>query len=213
MSKIQLIIFDMDGTLLQQRTIFKFAEAKHFTTQLNSILQTSRQPYKKTIAIAQLLKGTTSEELLKIFRKIPLQPHVKNVIKHITQQNILTVLATDSYQFVADDLKERLKIHQAYANNLIIKKGIVTGEIQLHNKKLERCNNTTIYSICKGKLLKTLCKQHNIPFQQVLAIGDGLVDRTMLQQAGIGIAYKAPQIVQEAANNNTNDFRTILNYL
>ena len=213
MHDIQLIIFDMDGTLLQKRTIYTFAEEKHFTPQLNTILNTQKQPYEKTIEIAQLLKDTNVQELLKIFQTIPLQPHVKDVLTHINNQNIHTIIATDSYQFVADNLKKRLHIHNAYANNLITKNNIVTGEIHLHNKNLERCNNKTIYSICKEKILHTLCKQHHISPNQTLAIGDGLVDCAMLQQAGIGIAYKAPKTVQQAADISTDDFRTILNYL
>ena len=213
MHDIQLILFDMDGTLLQDRTIFTIAKAKHQTTQLQTILQTTKQPYEKTIEIAQLLKGSSAEKLLNIFRKIPLQPHVTTVLQHIIQQNIHTAIATDSYQFVAEDLKKRLHIHNAYANNLIIKNNIVTGEIHLHNKKLERCSNKTIYSICKEKILQTLCKHHHIHPKHTLAIGDGLVDCAMLHQAGIGIAYKAPPTVQQAADIITDDFRTILNYL
>ena len=136
MTRFKLVIFDMDGTLLNGRTIFTFAEKKGFKNDLLKIINSDMISYKKTLKIAKFLKGINSSELLEIFREIPLQDHIKTVIKELKKKGIKTAIITNSYQFVADDLKERLDIDYAFANNLIIKNGIVTGKIMLNNTGL-----------------------------------------------------------------------------
>jgi len=206
-------MFDMDDTLLNGRTIFAFAKEKGFTDKLFSIINTKMESYKKTIEIARLLKGMRASELLEIFRNIPIREHVENIINELKKKNIVTAIATNSYQFVADDLKERLNINYSFANNLIIKKDIVTGEIELNNKTKKRCDGGPIYSICKGYILDQLCNKLNISSNEAIAIGDGKVDLGMIKRAGLGIAFNAPTEVQYQADVSTDDIIVLLEYI
>ena len=214
MGKIKLVMFDMDGTILQGRTIFKFAEIKGFSEELNRIIKSDKEFYKKTIEIANLLKGANSKELLDIFREIPLQENAEKVFKELKNNKIITAIATDSYQFVVDDLKKRLNVDFAFANNLIIKKGIVTGKIELNNRELrEEFVEHKVYSICKSCVLDKLCLDLEIKPEEAIAIGDGLVDICMIKRAGIGIAFKASEKVQKHADIVTDDLEVILNHI
>lgn len=47
----------------------------------------------------------------------------------------------------------------------------------------------------------------------MIAIGDGIVDISMLDKAGLGIAFKASEKVQKHANVTSNDIINLLNYL
>jgi len=214
MNNYKLAVFDMDGTLLRRRTIFVFAEKKGFMDDLLKIVNSNKESYKKSIAIAKLLKGMNSSELLKIFRNIPLRENVEKVINEIKKKGIKTAIITNSYQFVADDLKSRLDIDWAFANNLIIDKNIVTGELILNNKKLvKQFDGCNIHSICKECVLIDLCKKLNITTEEAIAIGDGLIDKCMIKKAGLGIAFHAPQVVQKYADISTSDFSILLNYI
>jgi len=119
--KYKLVLFDMDGTLLDGRTINIFAEKKGFQNELINVFKSDKKFYEKTIEIAKLLKGFKKTELIKIFREIPLQKDVEKVIIELKKRKIKTAIITDSYQFVADDLRKRLGIDYIYANNLISK--------------------------------------------------------------------------------------------
>ncbi len=102
----------------------------------------------------------------------------------------------------------------AYANKLILKNGIFTGEINLHNNKLKGDTiSNEIYSICKSCVLEELCNRLKISKNEVIAIGDGIVDISMINEAGLGIAFKAPEKVQKYADIKTNDLITILSYI
>jgi len=215
MNKYKLAIFDMDGTLLKGRTIFIIAEKKGFKDEvLKLIYKSDKEFYKRSIEIAKLSKGLKCEELLEIFRKIPLQENVESVIMELKKRGIKTAIATDSYQLAADDLKDRLGIDYAFANKLIIENGIVTGEVIIHNKDLvEDFNSDKIYSICKSCVLEQLCKELNILGEEVIAVGDGKIDIGMIKEAGLGIAYNASEEVNKHADIVTNDLKIILEHI
>jgi phosphoserine phosphatase len=215
MGNYKLVIFDMDGTLIQGRGIFVIAEKKSFKDELLRLINYDGvEFYQKSIEIAKLSKGFDKNEFLKIFRTVPLQDFIKDVIKKLKYKKIKTAIATDSYKFLADDLKERLGIDYVFANNLIINNNIITGELEIHNKKLIKdFYNGKIYSICKSDVLDRLCGKIGITVSESIAVGDGKVDISMLKTAGLGIAFNASEEVQKNANVITSDMRTILKYI
>lgn len=212
MGDIKLVLFDMDGTLIKNKGIFVIAEKKGFLDELVRLINYNVIDfYERSIEIAKLSKGFNKNEFLKIFREVPLQDNIKYVINELKEKNIKTAVATDSYQFLADDIKERLDIDYAFANNLLIKDNIITGELEIHNKELTKdFYSGKIYSICKSRVLEQLCSKFDIPLSQTIAIGDGKVDIGMIKKAGIGIAFNAPEEVQKNADLVTNDMKKIL---
>ena len=214
MAKFKLVVFDMDGTLLKGRTIFIFAEKKGFKEDLLRVMNSDIKPYEKTIEIAKFLKDMDGKDLLEIFRDIPLQRDVEKVVKKLKKEDIITAIATDGYQFVADDLRKRLGIDYAFANTLITEKGIITGEVVLHNTNLtEDFIGHEVYSICKSCVLEQLCNEFGIPEDETIAVGDGMVDICMLEKAGLGIAFNAPDIVRKHADVVTDNMKVILKYI
>lgn len=203
----------MDGTLIKDRTIFVISEIKGFNDKLLNVLNKNIEPYQKSLEIAGFLKGHDSKEFLEIFRKIPLQENVIEIIEKIKEKDIKIALATDSYQLFSNDLKNRLKLDYAFGNKLILKKDIITGELILNNYKKKICNDGKIYSICKELILKNLCERLNIKNNQTIAVGDGIVDIGMIKKAGIGIAFNSSEYVQKNADIITNDLRVILDYI
>jgi len=190
-----------------------FQKKKGLKDKLLRSLESDKEPYEKSIEIAQLLHGISSIELLEIFRKISLHNNVVKVAQKLREKDVKTAVVTDSYQFIADDLKKRLHFDYAFANNLIIEQNIVTGRIIINNNNLKRCDTGIIYSICKGLVLDQICIRRNINSDEILAIGDGLVDIGMIKKAGLGIAYKASEDVQKNADIITNDLAVILDYI
>ena len=211
--KFKLAMFDMDGTLIEGRTIFIISEKKGFKNKLIKVLESKIEAYQKSIEIAKFLKGCDSRELLDIIREIPLQKNTRRVAEKLKENSVTTAIATDSYQLIADDLRKRLHFDYAFANNLIIKQNIVTGELILNNNTKKMCHSGKTYSICKGLVLDQLCDKLNIKNKEVIAIGDGIVDIGMIKKAGLGIAYKAPEEVQKYADVITNDLGVILEYI
>ncbi len=52
----------------------------------------------------------------------------------------------------------------------------------------------------KATLLREIAEDYDIPLSQTVAVGDGANDLDMLSLAGLGIAFNAKPIVEEAAD-------------
>ena len=80
----------------------------------------------------------------------------------------------------------------AFANELEISDGMLTGEIE----------GTIVNAEQKAFLLKVIAQQEKISLEQVVAIGDGANDLPMLAAAGLGIAFHAKDIVKKEAEQH-----------
>ena len=56
----------------------------------------------------------------------------------------------------------------------------------------------------KAVALRYFAEQVGVPVESVIAIGDGANDLDMLEIAGLGIAFNAKALVQEAADTTVN---------
>jgi phosphoserine phosphatase len=212
--KYKLILFDMDGTLLNGRTIFVLAEAKEFIKKLMRALKYDIPPYKKTLAIARFLRCITVEEFKDIFRTVSLNEHAAEVVKAAKDAGIKTAIVTDSYQIAALDIQKRLGIDYVFSNELMVKNHHLTGEVILHNKDLtKRHGSCQIHSICKKDVMFHLCEKLGIRCDEVIAVGDGTVDICMLREAGLGIAFNAPDVVRASADVCIDNLGEILKYV
>lgn len=215
MGKYKLILFDMDGTLIQDRGIFIIAEKMGFVDDLWRLIRDDSIPfYQRSIEIAKLSKGYNCNDFLELFRSIPFQNNLENIIEKLREQGFIIALATDSYQFLADDVKNRLGLDHAFANNLIIENNVITGDLIIYNKDLVKDFITdNVYSICKHRVLEDLCKQYDISLDETIAVGDGRVDKGMIKRAGVGIAFNAPDDVNDVADVVTSDMNKLLEYI
>ena len=214
MSRFKLVLFDMDGTLLKKRSIFVFSEKKGFKAKLVKIMMSEMEPYQKSVEIAGLLQGFEVPELLDIFRNIPLQDDVEEVLDGLKRNLVKTAVVTDSYQFLADDLKNRLGLNYAFANYLEIRNNVITGRLVAHNKGMRKdFINNKVYSICKEEVLENLCDDLKISVEEAIAVGDGDIDAGMVKKAGLGVAFNGSSLLKKHADVCTNTLKTVLQYV
>ena len=215
MNKYKLVLFDMDGTLLKDRGIFVIAEKKGFLEDLvRYIKDSSMEYYERSIKIANMLKGESCSSFLEIFRTINFSNNVEFVISELKKRGIVTAIATDSYQFLVDDVKNRLGIDYVFGNILVIDDDVITGELEIHNKELAKdFSGESIYSICKSCVLDQLCNKLGISVEDAVAVGDGIVDIGMIKRAGLGVAYNALDMVNKNADVEIDDMKVLLEYI
>lgn len=185
---MRLIAFDMDGTLLQGRTILYLAREFGFYDDAMRIIESDIPKKEISERLARHLAGITIEDFMRVVAKIPLMKGASKTVAAIQSMGHKTAIITDSYTLAAEHFREMLGIDDVSGNRLEVLDGNITGELHmpLNCMTAEVCHNP---SICKKETLKSLSAKHGLTMSQTVAIGDNWVDGCMLKAAGLGIAF------------------------
>jgi len=183
-----VLIVDMDGTLLERRTVDELCDSFGLRKELDLIdRESSNLPaFRVAEMIAGLFKGKTIHEIEAVFDNIPANAGAGEFIKSIKQNGFVTSIATDSYEFLARRLAQRLGIDLVYGHKIQILKGRFTGRILSPYRCLEIPGCKRFYT-CKLWFLRECKKKYGGP---VITLGDGDGDYCMSTESDLPIAFK-----------------------
>lgn len=139
-----------------------------------------------------MLKGLREEELARIADSLQLTPGAEDLIRTLKNMGFRLALISGGFTYFTDRLQRELGFDHAYANELVIKDGIVTGEV----------HGDIIDAQRKGEILRDLAAREGLTTDEVVAVGDGANDRIMIKNAGLGIAFNAKDILKKAADGS-----------
>jgi phosphoserine phosphatase len=103
-------------------------------------------------------------------------------------------LVSGGFDFFVDKLKSRFGLDFAFANELEVAEGKLTG----------RVHGSVVDGERKAQILRDMTKVYKLRLEQSVAIGDGANDILMLQTAGLGIAYRGKPKLQAVADIRLN---------
>jgi phosphoserine phosphatase len=191
----RLIVFDMDSTLIQMEVIDEMAKVWGVGNKVSEITEKAMNgEYDFTQSLKErvkLLKDMPEEKLHDILKKIKVTEGVEEFINTVKPLGYKTAVISGGFSFFANALKDKLGLDYAFANELEIKNGLLTGDV----------TGTIVDANQKAILLELIAQQEKISPKQVVAIGDGANDLPMLSKAGLGIAYHAKDVVKESADH------------
>lgn len=192
----RLICVDMDSTLIQSEVIDdmgamigKSKEISTITEQaMNGEIEFSESLRKRV----SLLKGLNQEQLKQVLDGLNLTPGVEQFIQTVKSLGYKVAIISGGFSYFSNALKEKLGLDYAFANELEIDNGVLTGQIK----------GPIVDAHQKAVILNLIAQQEKITMEQVVAIGDGANDLPMLAQAGLGIAFHAKDIVRQKAGHH-----------
>lgn len=192
----RLIVFDMDSTIVDAEVIDELAKAAGVGEKVSEITSRGMRgeiDFKESLTQrVKLLKGLPVETLEEIRRNMKLMPGSIELIRTLKNMGFKLALISGGFTYFTDELKERLGFDYAYANELVIKDGKLTGEVK----------GKIIDSEGKAEILRELMKKEGLTKEEVVAVGDGANDRIMLKNAGLGIAFNAKEILKKTADGS-----------
>jgi phosphoserine phosphatase len=190
----RLVFFDMDSTLIDMEIIDEMARSAGVFKEVARITEKARRGdldfEEALVQRVALLKGLKVEALEKIRGEIKLSEGAEDLVMTLKRLGFKQGLVSGGFDYFADYLKEKLGLDFAYANQLEIKNGALTGRVL----------GDIIDNTYKAKIVNTVSSQEGVLLDQTVAIGDGANDILMLGQAGLGIAYNAKWKVERVAS-------------
>ena len=186
-----LATLDMDGTLLESRSIDVLCRKFGLETELGEIDRRSDLPegYKVSEIVAQLFGGMKASDLERAFDSIKVVNGAKEFIYFLRKKKFLTAIVTDSYTFLASRLAEKLVVDIVWGNKLEIVDGVITGRITmpLGWEKQKKCQKK---AVCKLHAMYKLAQKNQVGMDKTLAIGDSKSDFCIIERAAIGVAFR-----------------------
>jgi phosphoserine phosphatase len=123
-----------------------------------------------------------------------LTPGARTFVRTLKRLGYTVGIVSGGFTHFTDRLAQELSLDHAVANELEIVDGRLTGRVL--GEVVDRRR--------KAELLAEFAERDGIPLSQAVAVGDGANDLDMLSTAGLGIAFNAKPVVQEAADTTVN---------
>lgn len=192
----RLIVFDMDSTLIQQEVIDEMAKLYGIGDKVIKITERAMNGELDFSAALKervnLLKGFKVTQMQEILEKIQFTPGTEEFVKTVKSLGYKVAVVSGGFTFFTNAIKVKLGLDYAFANELEIVNGELTGNVL----------GNIVNADQKAFLLNFIAQQENISLEQVVAIGDGANDLPMIAKAGLGIAFHAKDIVKKKAKNH-----------
>ncbi|UEC42511.1 MAG: Phosphoserine phosphatase [Methanothrix sp.] len=192
----RLIVFDMDSTIVDFETINQMAQFAGVDREVEEITKRAMNGELDFVEAlrsrVRLLEGTPLEALEEIAKNIQLTQGSEELISHLKEVGYKTALISGGFTYFTDILKERLGFDYTFANVLKIKDGVLTGEIE----------GEIIDGAAKGRIVNDLARLEGISPDSIVAVGDGANDCLMIQNAGLGVAFNAKDILKKVSDGS-----------
>ncbi|MDG2502304.1 MAG: phosphoserine phosphatase SerB [Porticoccaceae bacterium] len=195
----QLVVFDMDSTLIDAEVIDELAIEAGVGEQVAAITEAAMQgeiDFKQSFSQRMaLLEGLREDVLESVAARLRLNEGAEHLIKTLKQLGFKTAIVSGGFTFFARYLQRILGVDYVYANELDIDKGRVTGRVK----------GEIIDGQRKAELLREIADKEGLRLEQVIAVGDGANDLPMLAIAGLGIAFRAKPVVKASAKQSISN--------
>ena len=190
----QLLIADMDSTIIEQECIDELADFAGKRTEISAITERAMRgeldfeaALKERVA---MLKGIPESALTETFeRRISLTPGARTLVQTMNKFGAVTALVSGGFTFFATRVAEAAGFQTIQANDLLLRSGALTGAVA----------EPILGRSAKRNALHRIANDRGIALDQTLAVGDGANDLAMLESAGLGVAFHAKPAVAEAA--------------
>ena len=196
----RLLAMDMDSTLITIECIDELADFAGKKNEVAAITAAAmRGEIDWPLSLRQrvaLLRGLDESVLQRVFdERLRLTPGAEILLHAAKQAGMVTLLVSGGFTFFTERLQARLGFDAAFANQLEIVGGKLTGKV--------------IGELCdaqaKARHVREAAARIGAARNQIMVIGDGANDLPMMAEAGVSIAFCAKPVVQAQATHAIND--------
>ena len=194
----RLIVMDVDSTLVQGEVIEMLAERAGCLDEVAAVTAAAMHgeldfAESLTRRVA-LLEGLDASALDDVFDNLVLTPGARTLVRTLKRLGYRFAIVSGGFSQITDRLAADLGIDFAAANELEIVDGRLTGRIV----------GAVVDRQGKADALRRFAAEVGVSPAATVAVGDGANDLDMLAAAGLGVAFNAKPVVQQAADTTVN---------
>jgi phosphoserine phosphatase len=191
----RLLVADMDSTIIGQECIDELADYAGLKNEVADITERAMQgeidfrgALKERV---RLLAGMDERTLRRCLdERVKLTEGAETLVQTMRAGGASCLLVSGGFLSFANPVAEAVGFDRVRANRLVFAGGKLSGEV----------GDPIIDAMAKRDALIETREQLGISAADVLAIGDGANDKLMIEEAGLGIAFRAKPALAEVAD-------------
>jgi phosphoserine phosphatase len=195
---MRLIVMDVDSTLIQDEVIDLLAARAGCAAEVAKVTESAMRGELDFAASLRertaLLAGLDASVLESVRSGLQLTPGARTLIRTLKRLGYKCGIVSGGFTAVIEPLAASLGIDYVAANRLEVADGKLTGRVL----------DPIIDREAKTEALRTFARAAGVPLSQTVAVGDGANDLGMIGAAGLGVAFNAKPMVQDAADTALN---------
>ena len=191
----RLLVADMDSTIVGQECLDELADFAGLKREIAEITERAMQGQLDFKAALRervaLLSGLDEEAIGRCLaeRVVP-NPGAATLVRTMRVGGARAILVTGGFVSFADPIAKMLGFHAVRANRLLFDGGQLSGSVE----------DPIVDAKAKRDAFIEAREEMGIRAEEVLAIGDGANDKLMVEEAGLGVAYRPKPALAEVAD-------------
>lgn len=191
----QLLLCDMDSTIVAEETLDELADAFGFGREVAAVTEKAMRgeiAFDEALrARVALFKGLQIDAAAAALReRLTINKGAETLVRTMRKRGARCALVTGGFDIFAAPVADRIGFSEVYANRLRSEDGVLSGIV----------SEPILGPDAKKARLDALCQELSLNSGQVIAVGDGANDREMVAVAGIGVGYRPKPALEAAAN-------------
>ncbi len=191
----KLLVADMDSTIIGQECIDELADYAGFKPEVAAITERAMRgeldfeaALRERVALLKGLPVATITQCLA--ERIRPNPGASTLVRTMSAHGAHTILVSGGFTDFVTPVAALVGFDDHRANFLSREGAVLTGSVE----------GEIVDAAVKKRFLQEERAQLALDPAAVLAIGDGANDLPMIEEAGLGVAYRAKPILADAAD-------------
>jgi phosphoserine phosphatase len=191
----RLFVADMDSTIIGQECIDELADYAGLKEKVARITERAMQGELDFPGAlrerVRLLAGLDQRALSRCLdERVQITAGAETLVQTMRAGGASCLLVSGGFLSFAEPIASAVGFDRVKANRLIFAGGKLSGEV----------GDPIIDAIAKREALLEARDQLRLKREDVLAVGDGANDKMMIEEAGLGIAFRAKPALVEVAD-------------
>ena len=191
----RLLVADMDSTIIGQECIDELADYAGLKEKVARITERAMQGELDFSGAlrerVRLLAGLDERALARCLNeRVEVTAGAETLVQTMRAGGASCLLVSGGFLSFADPIARAVGFDRVKANRLIFAGGKLSGEV----------GDPIVDAMAKRDALIEARDQLNLDSEDVLSIGDGANDKLMIEEAGLGIAFRAKPALAEVAD-------------
>ncbi|MFL6800174.1 MAG: phosphoserine phosphatase SerB, partial [Sphingomicrobium sp.] len=191
----RLLVADMDSTVIGQECIDELADYAGLKTEVARITERAMQgeiDFRGALRErVRLLAGLDERALRRCLdERVEITEGAETLVQTMRAGGASCLLVSGGFLSFANPIAEAVGFDRVKANRLVFAGGKLSGEV----------GDPIVDALAKRDALIETRERLGLAAADVLAIGDGANDKLMIEEAGLGIAYRAKPALVEVAD-------------